>query len=233
MQPYFLPYLGYFQLIKNSNIFVLADEYQFTTRGWINRNRAILNNQISTFTIPVSAAGKNINDKRIADMESTKSLKRRMIQSYRNSPNFANSALLLDSIFSLNDLSLQAYIHNSIKCVCKYLEIETTIVKLSEIDYNRKLKGEDRVVSICKNLGATKYLNSEGGKNIYKVESFAQVELGLEFIEHVPIKYNQNLPGFTPRLSVVDLIFMLNSRIATEEHLKSFVIHKPEDWIEK
>jgi hypothetical protein len=113
------------------------------------------------------------------------------------------------------------------------LEIETTIVKLSEIDYNRKLKGEDRVVSICKNLGATKYLNSEGGKNIYKVESFAQVELGLEFIEHVPIKYNQNLPGFTPRLSVVDLIFMLNSRIATEEHLKSFVIHKPEDWIEK
>ena len=231
MQPYFLPYLGYFQLIQNSNIFIVADEYQFTTRGWINRNRAILNNQISTFTIPVSAAGKKINDKMIADMESTRSLKRRMIQSYKNSPNFADTVLLLDSIFSLNDVSLEVYIHNSIQHICKYLKIDTRILKLSELNYNRNLEGEDRVVSICKNLGATKYLNPEGGKNIYNGESFARAELELEFIEHKPIEYVQNFPGFTPRLSVVDSIFMLNSRITMEEHLKSFVIHKSEDWM--
>lgn len=231
MQPYFLPYLGYFQLIQNSNVFIVADEYQFTARGWINRNRAILNNQISTFTIPVSAAGKNINDKIIADMESARSLKRRMIQSYKKSPNFTKTALLLDSIFSLNDVSLQMFIHNSIQCICEYLQIDTRIIKLSELDYDRNLKGEDRVVSICKNLGATKYLNPEGGKYIYNKESFARADLKLEFIEHKPIEYVQNYPGFTPRLSVVDSIFMLNSRITMEEHLKSFEIHKSEDWI--
>ena len=134
MQPYFLPYLGYFQLIQNSDIFVVADEYQFTKRGWINRNRAILNNQISTFTIPVSAAGKKINEKKIADMKSTRSLQRRMIQSYKNAPNFADTALLLESIFSLNDFSLQTYIHNSIQFICKYLKINTRIIKLSELD---------------------------------------------------------------------------------------------------
>ena len=99
MQPYFLPYLGYFQLMKSVDIFILADEYQYTNKGWINRNRAILNNKLMTFTIPVSSDGVFISDKKIHNQKSIKSLHRKIKQSYCDSPNSQSVNLVLEDVF--------------------------------------------------------------------------------------------------------------------------------------
>ncbi len=227
MQPYLLPYIGYFQLIKNSDVFVLADEYQYTKKGWINRNRAILNNKLETFTVPVSTIGTQIREKKISSIESNRSLYRRIKQSYSKAPNAHIVDSKLKEVLESEEELLFPFIEKSIKSVCEILEIDTRIVRLSELDNDKKLSGVERVVDITQSLGATTYLNPEGGQELYRSQFFRSNGIELEFLQSTPKPYPQIIPGFIARLSIIDLLYMISSKEDLRGHLNSFQITKP------
>jgi hypothetical protein len=226
MQPYLLPYIGYFQLIKSSDIFVLADEYQYTKKGWINRNRAILNKNVETFTVPVSNIGGSIKEKRIYSADLNHSLYRKIKQSYSKAPNADFVSPRLDEILNSDEESLFTFIEKSIISICKILEIENKVIRLSELNNDKKLTGVERVINIAQTLGATTYLNPEGGKEIYKNDLFMRNGIELEFLEFIPINYPQIIPGFVDRLSIIDLLYMVDLSEVLQIHLNSFQITK-------
>jgi hypothetical protein len=227
MQPYFLPYIGYFQLIKSADIFVLADEYQFTKKGWINRNRAILNNRVETFTLAVSSDGDSICEKKLHREEDRKSLFRKLKQSYVDSPNSQNINARIEEFFHSEEEYLFPLIEKSIASICDFLAIDTQILRLSALDNNKELKGIDRVQDIVKNLGGDTYLNSEGGREIYFKDAFTCNGLELEFLEHNPKPYEQLIPGFVDRLSIIDLLYMHKNKDDLQVHLNSHQIIRP------
>ena len=226
MQPYLLPYIGYFQLMKNSDVFVLADDYQYTKKGWINRNRAILNNRLETFTVPVSTTGSRIQEKKIFSRELNQSLHRKIKQSYSRAPNSDFFESKLKQILNSEEEYLTAFLENSINSICHIFEINTKIIRLSELDNDKSLSGVERVIDISQTLGATTYLNPEGGKEIYKSGPFQKNGISLEFLESHPRPYPQIIPGFIGRLSVIDLLFMVSSVEDLQVHLDSFQITK-------
>jgi hypothetical protein len=106
------------------------------------------------------------------------------------------------------------------------LAINTQVVRLSELDNNKNLKGVERVIDIVKVLGADTYLNPEGGREIYKSEEFNRNHLELEFLEHIPKPYPQLIPGFIDRLSIIDLLYMSDSTEDLHVQLNSYQTNK-------
>jgi hypothetical protein len=227
MQPYFLPYIGYFQLIKSADIFVLADEYQFTKKGWINRNRAILNKKVETFTLAVSSDGDFICEKKLHYEEDRKSLLRKLKQSYADSPNSRDINARIEELLLSDEAYLFPLIEKSIAAICDFLAIKTQILRLSALGNNKELKGIDRVQDIVKYLGGDTYLNPEGGREIYFKNTFNCNGLELEFLEHNSKPYEQLIPGFVDRLSIIDLLYMNKNRDDLQDHLNSYQIIKP------
>jgi hypothetical protein len=227
MQPYFLPYIGYFQLIKSADIFVLADEYQYTKKGWINRNRAILNKRVETFTLAVSSEGVCISEKKLYSWEDRKTLFRKIKQSYVDAPNSQTINVRLEEFLVSEEAYLFPLIEESITSICDLLAIDTQILRLSALDNNKELKGIDRVQDIVKTLGADTYLNPEGGREIYKTHEFKCNGLELEFLEHKPKPYPQLISGFIERLSIIDLLYMHGNLADLQVHLNSYQTIKP------
>jgi hypothetical protein len=225
MQPYFLPYIGYFQLINNADVFVLADEYQYTKKGWINRNRAILNSKVDTFSLAVSSEGDSIIEKKLHSGDLNRSLFRRIKQSYLDAPNSEKINVRLEDVLFCEEEYLFPFIEKSITSICNLLTIDTQILRLSAIDNNKDLRGIDRVHDIVKSLGGDTYLNSEGGREIYTKDVFNDSGLELEFLEHNPMPYPQLIPGFVDRLSIIDLLYMHKNKDDLQVHLESYQIN--------
>lgn len=209
MQPYFMPYIGYFQLIKEADIFVLFDDVNFIKKGWINRNRIIINNDEHMFTIPLIKASQNkkISDLFISEAGKEKTeLYKKVYNSYRKSLNFKEVENRLDKIINCEELNLCNYIENSLKIICDYGKINTKIIKSSQIEKNHNLKGKDRIIEICKILGGNQYINACGGMELYKQEDFKRNNIDLKFLNSENIIYVQNNKIFIPNLSIIDLI---------------------------
>lgn len=164
MQPYFLPYIGYFQLIKAVDKYVIYDDVNYIKKGWINRNNILCNGQAHLFSISLRGASQNklINEIEISDDFSKF---RKMIElSYRKAPYFEEVFKLLNSIIDYPNKNLSLFLANSIKEICKYLSIDTEIIFSSEIEKNNDLKGQEKILEICKILQAKTYINAIGGQ---------------------------------------------------------------------
>ena len=217
--------------MNNVDIVVLADEYEYSKGGWINRNRLIINKKIEYVSIPLVSAPDylRIYERQISNTFDPRKILNKCSISYVRSSNFARGNELMEKIFLENNRDLFSFLLNSIHQICKYLEIKAKIVSLSDISNDKSLKGQDRVLDICKTLEASNYLNPEGGRELYKAEAFDQVGVKLEFLEHIPMSYGQLLPEFVPRLSVLDLIYMIESDEALQLHLNSCQIVKAKE----
>ena len=194
MQPYFLPYLGYLQLIKSVDIFVVYDTIQYTKKGWINRNRYYL----------------DYNKKTLRKLE----------QSYKNAPNFAEVFPLISKMFLFDESdNLFDFIFNSLELLTDYLEIETPLIKSSEVvGDDTTLKSTNRVVNICKQLSANEYINPIGGVELYDKEDFLKDGLTLNFHKINKIEYNQNSNTHIPYLSILDTIMFTNAKSLLDEY---------------
>lgn len=174
MQPYFMPYLHYFNLIKTVDKFVILDDVNYIKKGWINRNQILINNQAYLFTIPILDLSQN---KKIYDLNLSSDPKwkskflRTMHQSYSNSPEFYNFFPLLEEIIYFPDSNLSSFIHNSIIKICKFLNIETEIIKSSKI-FNSRMTGEHRIIDLCQKLNCSEYLNLPGGAQSLLIRNF-------------------------------------------------------------
>ncbi|MVP00668.1 WbqC family protein [Paenibacillus lutrae] len=225
MQPYFLPYIGYFQLIHAVDVFVVYDNIQYTKKGWINRNRFLQNGKDSYFSVAVQKDSDylNVNDRRIAlDFNRSKSLNK-VREAYKKAPNFVEGFKIFENVVLYEDTNLFNYIYHSLDTVVKKLNIETKIIVSSSINMDHSLKAQDKVLAICKELGAHTYINAIGGKDLYSKEEFAANGVQLCFVRSKPIQYKQFDQAFVPWLSIID-VMMFNDRNTIIEMLKQYEV---------
>ena len=168
MQPYFLPYIGYWQLIASADYFVILDDVNFINRGWINRNKISINNTSCWMTLPLKKASQNklIHEIEIQEDDGWKKRIIRTIScSYSKACSFNNIAELMHQTIDLAQGNLSLYLSNLIQEFCNRLGIMTTIIPSSRIFEKEGLKGQERIINICTRLGATSYVNLREGKN--------------------------------------------------------------------
>jgi hypothetical protein len=225
MQPYFMPYIGYFQLINAVDKFVLLDDVQYINRGWINRNRILMNSSDFVFTLPVKKAARhlNVNERFFAQSfnDDTEKLKKCLYYAYHKAPYYKEVEEVLLHIFSYNDLNISHFIGYSLKTICKYLDITTLIYTSSEIIKNDTLKKQDRIIDINKIMNSTNYINPIGGTELYSKDVFGSNNIILNFIKTKNIVYKQFDNEFIPNLSIID-VMMFNSKEEVKELLKEY-----------
>lgn len=206
MQPYFMPYLGYWQLIKAVDKYVVYDDVQYIKGGWINRNNILMKGQKKMFTVILSGASSNklINEIFIGD-DFRKF--RRMIQCcYSKAPFYKPVMLLLENIISYPEKQLGRFLFHSIEKVLNYLDIHTELILSSNISKNNELHAQDKVIHICQLLDADTYYNAIGGQNLYDRDMFASKGINLFFLQSNQIPYKQYNNDFVSGLSLIDVL---------------------------
>lgn len=222
MQPYFFPYLGYWQLIKAVDTFVIYDDVNFIKGGWINRNNILINGDKHLFTLSLlkTSAYKHINKTKVANNGKQKLLKCFEL-SYSKAPNKNEVMPLLEDIILQKEENLHLFLKYQFKKVFKYLNIDTKILLSSDIEKADNLHAQDKVIDICKRLNATQYINAIGGQELYSKEEFAKNGIQLSFIKMNEIKYKQFNNEFVSNLSIID-VMMFNSPETIKEMLDDY-----------
>lgn len=212
MQPYFLPYIGYFQLLASVDLFVIYDNIKYTKKGWINRNRYLLNGDAADFVLSLKKDSDflDVRDRRLADDFDRRKLLNRFREAYRKAPFFNEVFPAIESIVLNPETNLFDFICHSVNEVCRMLGIRTRIVLSSSLDIDHTLKSQDKVLAICQHLGAATYINAIGGQELYSQEAFSGLGIDLRFIRALPIQYPQLGKAFVPWLSILD-VMMFNS----------------------
>jgi hypothetical protein len=221
MQPYFLPYIGYWQLVKTVDNYIVYDDVTYIKGGWINRNNFLINGQKKMYTIGLKDAGsyKLIKDIEIGD-DFIKFLKMIMIN-YSKAPFYNEVFPLVKKMIDYEKKSLSAFILNSIHIVADYLDIKTNILISSELNKNNELKGKDKVIDICKLMNASEYYNAIGGKELYDKGLFLANGINLSFLKSNLTSYKQFGNDFIPGLSILDVL-MFNSPLVVNKMLDDF-----------
>ena len=208
MQPYFLPYIGYWQLIAAVDAFVVYDNIKYTKKGWINRNRFLRNGVEDTFTLPLRKSSDflDVNQRFLADSFDREDLLNRLREACRKAPEFSSVMPLLEGIIRNPVSNLFDYIFASIQTVCEFLGLQTPLVISSSIGSDHSLKAAERVQAICKALGADTYVNPVGGMELYSKEAFAAQGIDLKFWKALPFEYPNSGNSFVPWLSILDVL---------------------------
>jgi hypothetical protein len=185
MQPYFLPYIGYFQLLNYCDAFVLYDDIEYTKKGWITRNRIQFNGDIRLLSLNLKKDSDYllIKDRSLAENFDRSKVIRTIEEVLRKTPHYEETIALLRSIITFGSDDLFSYLENSITLVCQQLGVTTKLVKSSDLDINPALRGQQRVLEICSQLNAAQYINPIGGMDLYDAETFKSHGLELAFIK--------------------------------------------------
>jgi hypothetical protein len=212
MQPYFFPYLGYFQLIAAVDVFVVYDNIEYTKRGWINRNRILCGGEAVTLSLPVKKASDylDVRERELAaDFRRDKMLNQ-VRGAYQGAPFFEPTFPLVEEIVRYDRNNLFEFLHHSLCKICAHLGLATAIRISSHIAIDHGLRGQDRVLALCRALGAAVYVNAIGGTELYSEAAFASQNISLKFIRSTFVDYAQFGHAFVPALSIIDVL-MFNS----------------------
>ncbi|ANE49660.1 WbqC family protein [Flavisolibacter tropicus] len=206
MQPYIFPYIGYYQLIQAVDKFILLDDVSYINRGWINRNRILVNGQEYLFSIPLEKSSQNklIKNLVIAEVVNWQEKFLKTISySYKKAPGYSTVFPLIEDIVSNKDKQLSGFIHYSLTKILAYLNVETRIVSSSSVYNNEYLKGKERIMDICQKEYATVYINAIGGKELYKIDDFADKKIKLRFIKS---RFSKQTTNGNAALSMIDVL---------------------------
>jgi hypothetical protein len=211
MQPYFFPYIGYFQLANAVDRFVFYDDVNFIKNGWINRNKILINGQASYFGIQLQKASSNKLINEISFTDNRKKILKSVEISYGRAPFFQDVFELVSNSLSVETDRVSVIAMNTVKSVANYLNIDTQFELSSERYCETKyLKKEDRLIEICKSNSATTYINPIGGEELYRKSFFNKHNVKLFFIKTNQTPYKQFNHDFTAGLSILDVL-MFNS----------------------
>lgn len=221
MQPYFFPYIGYFQLIKAVDRFVVYDDVNFIKGGWIARNKILLNGNEHMISLQLMGAGsfKLINEIKVGD--NVEKLSKTIYQAYRKAPFFDQCFSVIERILKNEEKNLAGFLFELIKSVCQYLGIQTELILSSAIPKANELKGQDKVLSICEALNAATYINSSGGRQLYSREVFSERGISLQFLDSLPLTYKQFSHECVPGLSIID-VMMFNAPDVITNYLSRY-----------
>lgn len=199
MQPYFFPYLGYFQLIDKCKDFVLYDDIQYTKKGWVNRNKLLEN---SDWTISVncnsSSVKTTIKEKTINENFDPLKILRRIRSEYSNSNHLSECMDFLEGTLMSKSLNLFDYLYQTITSTMEFLQLrETKVFTSSDLASTKDLQKEEKIFALMDAIGTKKYLNPVSGTPLYEKKSFLEKEKELYFLspklEHAGTFYDQSI----------------------------------------
>ncbi|MFY9141759.1 WbqC family protein [Sulfuricurvum sp.] len=210
MQPYFFPYIGYWQLINAVDTFVIFDDVNYINKGYINRNNILINGQKQLFTLELIGASQNKKIHEIQIGTNRNKLLKTIEITYKKAPYFQEIFPLISTILQYEEKNLAKFIGHSLEKISSYLNIDTRFIYSSEIDKQNLLTGEKKIINIVKLLEAKQYINSIGGQELYDKKTFLNNGLELAFLQTELRKYQQFNNTFIPYLSIID-IMMFNA----------------------
>ena len=208
MQPYFFPYIGYFQLIAAVDMFIVYDNIKYTKKGWINRNRMLQNGKDVMFSLPLKSDSDSLDvcERELAADFNRDKLLNQFNGAYRRAPHFAQTFPLVEQIVRYEDVNLFRFLHHAIVKTCGHLGLATEIRISSGIAIDHSLKSQDKVLALCNAVGASTYVNTSGGMELYSKETFRDKGIELKFIKSKPFEYAQFGGEFVPWLSIIDVM---------------------------
>ena len=201
-QPYFVPYLGYWQLVNSVDVFALADDYNYIKNGWVNRNHILFLGEKQWFSLPVRHASQNrlICNHEIADFNA-QSLYTQLHHAYAHAPYFKEGMEVVTNILQYPDRSLSGFLFHSHLILCEYLGIHTRLIQTSSLTH------------------ADTYHNLIGGVSLYDRDSFQREGITLKFVRSELNPYPQQSAEFVPGLSIIDII--MNNSCETAHRMLS------------
>lgn len=179
MQPYFLPYAGYFRLFAQADLFVLYDDVQFTRRGWLHRNKLIdRSGEERWLTLPLAHAPQDvlIRDLAFAEGAAAEMAERLRPFDLANAP-----ADLIEVVRAIEGRPVD-YIAGLLRRCCETLSLPWNVVWASDLAINAEVRGQDRILALLKALKADRYINAPGGRDLYDPAAFAGQGVNLEFL---------------------------------------------------
>lgn len=208
MQPYFFPYIGYFQLIAAVDLFIVYDNIKYTKKGWINRNRMLHNGKDVMFSVPLKSDSDTLDvcERKLAADFNRDKLLNQLKGAYRHAPYFGQTSPLIEQIVRYEDTNLFRFLHHAIARTCEHLGITTKIRISSGIAIDPDLKNQDKVLALCAAVGADTYVNAIGGIELYSKQAFREQGIDLKFMQSKPFEYPQFGDAFVPWLSIIDVM---------------------------
>lgn len=210
MQPYFLPYIGYYQLMHSVDVFVVYDDIKYTKKGWINRNRFLMQGKPAYMTLPLAKGSDylDIRERMLSDDYANDAMViSRRLQNAYNSCDFRSQGLeLVNRIFAIDKLNLFEFLYESIVVTIERLQLDVTLIKSSEVVKKSEHTGQDRVIEICRALDASAYVNPIGGLELYDPVAFEKAGIDLQFHEMKHFRYSQPSESFVSHLSIIDSV---------------------------
>jgi hypothetical protein len=208
MQPYFFPYIGYFQLIAAVDLFIVYDNIKYTKKGWINRNRILLNGKDAMISLPLKRDSdyRDVRARELAANFNRDKVLNQICAAYRRAPYFAQTFPVVEQVMRHEDPNLFRFLRHSIARTCEHLGISTEIRTSSDIAIDHDLKNQDKVLALCAAVGASTYVNAIGGIELYSNDTFRDHGIDLKFIRSKPLAYAQFGDVFVPWLSIIDVM---------------------------
>jgi hypothetical protein len=224
MQPYFFPYLGYFQLAASVDTFVFYDDVNFRKGGFVNRNRLLVSGRVGYFTVPLSKASSSSTIDQV-QIDGSKPWRRRLAttlrSSYARAPHFRAVFELFERVSSLEDGRISELAKRSVRLVAEYVGLATTFVDSSSVYGNAERSGVERVLDVCRRENAAAYHNLPGGAKLYGDDEFERAGLCLRFVAPRVAPYPQFSAPFVPNLSMLDVL-MFNDAASVREKLSQY-----------
>lgn len=218
MQPYFFPYLGYFQLINSADQFILFDTPQFIRHGWIERNFVLKPNAEKLYIkVPLKKHQRNtaINDVLINnELNWKEKILAQLISYKKKAPHYYKVINLIKSALEINTNSIVKLNHSVIIEVCNYLEIKTPVKIWSEmgLKINKVIASDEWALEICKAINANEYINPIGGKEFFDTTKYEKENIKISFLQCEAQEYKQFGEVFVPYLSIIDLLMFCGKK---------------------
>jgi len=227
MQPYFYPYIGYFQLIQAADRFILFDDVQYIRHGWINRNRILKPGEGFQYIImPLAAHSREtlIKDIQLADADKNKDKILRQLEHYKKTaPYYKTVRSLMGDCFANPQNSLVAMNAYNLKAVCDYIGLNFKVEISSQMNfgYSQVQDAGEWALRICEQLQAKEYINPEGGRELFDDGKFEKSNIRLQFLQPVVKEYDQRRSHFEPGLSIID-IMMFNEPAGIKQLINDY-----------
>jgi hypothetical protein len=214
MQPYYFPYIGYWQLIHAVDRFAIYDDVNYIKGGWVNRNRILINGEPIYVMASLHQASPNklICDTGLQPSAVWRNKLVRMVETtYRKSPYFAEVFPVVEQLIRHETDKLSDYLAYQLQALAAFIGINTEFIVTSRCYENNHLSGQARILDICAQEGAATYINPQGGQALYDHVAFAQSGVDLKFLIPSTIEYKQFGSIHVPWLSIID-VMMFNSQ---------------------
>ena len=229
MQPYFFPYIGYFQLMAAADTFVFYDDAQYMKGGWINRNRILRDNAATWWTFPIIHDDYRLPIRQRSyshGADQIRSLLGKIEGAYSEAPYYRAVFPLIAELLNSENDNVADYNAGILKILARHLGIKCNFLSTSSIKNSAGLQGQARVVDICRQLDADKFINPIGGLVLYENAAFVGAGVGLGFLQARATNYPQFGSLHLPFLSIID-VMMFNSDSRISEALAEYDLREP------